>query len=128
MLSLMAPPEDIEVLRRCLHLAVDGPYFSDAEFHTLMGLSRDEMRAIAEAWPEPTAEAPPGYESAEEAQNVAVNNAANNLVGGYPHGVPQNALEEELGCRVVVVAHALASWRGESGFDASGKGYFDRLM
>ncbi|MEM9132664.1 MAG: hypothetical protein AAGA59_09970 [Actinomycetota bacterium] len=64
----------------------------------------------------------------EHAQRVAVNNAANHLVGGYPHGVGQAALEEDLGCTVGDVAQALASWRGDEGFDSSGKGYFDRLM
>lgn len=123
----MAQRKNAEVLGRRLRLAVDGPFFPDWEFHALMGLSREEMEAIADAWPNPTAKTPEHYESPEHAQRVAVGNAANNLLG-YPHGVGQVALEKDLGCTVSDVARALASWRGEAGFDTSGKGYFDRLM
>lgn len=107
----MTEPKNVDVLGPCLRVAVDGPYFPDWEFHTLMGLSRDEMRAIADAWPSPPIEALMGYESPEHAQRVAVNNAANSLVGGYPHGVAQPALEKDLDCTFSDVARALTSWR-----------------
>ena len=123
-----AVSEHAAVLGRCLRIAVSGPYFPDWEFHTLMGLSRDVMRAVAEAWPEAPTDEPDHFESAAQAQLVAVNNAANHLVGGYPHGVSKDALERDLGCTVEDVLRALAAWRGEVDIDSSGKGYFDRLM
>lgn len=107
---------------------MDGPYFPDWEFHALMGLSREDMRAIADAWPNLPSNLPAHYESPRHAMNVAVSNAANHLVGGYPHGVDKASLEADLGCTVSDVASALTSWRGETGFDKSSKGYFDRLM
>lgn len=93
-----------------------------------MGLRRVDMRVITDAWPNTTTEVPEHYESAEHAQRIAVNNATNHLVGGYPHGVSQAELEKDLGCTVSDVARALTSWRGEAGFHSGGKGYFDRLM
>lgn len=123
-----ADSEHVAVLGRCLQIAVEGPYFPEWEFHTLMGLSRDVMRAVAKSWPEAPPDVPDYFESGAEAQLVAVNNAANHLVGGYPHGVGQTALERDLGCTVGEVFQALAAWRGEVDTDSSGKGYFDRLM
>jgi hypothetical protein len=123
-----AASEQAAVLGRCLRIAVEGSYFPDWEFHTLMGLSRDVMRSVEEAWPEAPLDVPEGFESGAETQLVAVNNAANHLVGGYPHGVSKDALERDLGCSVGDVIRALAAWRGEVDIDPSGKGYFDRLM
>jgi hypothetical protein len=64
---------DIETIRICLRAAVDGPYFGEWEFQTLMGVTRGEMRAVLAAWPSDSPE-----------QALAVNNALNNLLG-YPH-------------------------------------------
>jgi hypothetical protein len=64
------------IVAQALRAAADGPFFSDWEFHTLFGLERIEVRAIADAWPEPTA-------SSGEVER-AVDNSLNNLLG-YPH-------------------------------------------
>jgi hypothetical protein len=64
------------VLGQALRAAADGPFFPDWEFHTLFGLGRSQVRAIANAWPEPAA-------SSEDIE-IAVNNSLNNLLG-YPH-------------------------------------------
>jgi hypothetical protein len=64
------------IVGQALRAAADGPFFPDWEFHTLFGLERSEVRAIADAWPEPTA-------SSGEVER-AVNNSLNNLLG-YPH-------------------------------------------
>jgi hypothetical protein len=67
---------DKTTIGQALRAAANGPFFPDWEFHTLFGLQRAEVRAIADGWPEPSA--PP--------DNVAraVNNSLNNLLG-YPH-------------------------------------------
>lgn len=67
--------DDAEVIRQCLWAAVDGPFFPDWEFHALFGLDRTEVRRIAEHWPDWVD---------EHEQNLAINNALNNLLG-YPH-------------------------------------------
>jgi hypothetical protein len=64
------------IVAQVLRAAADGPFFPDWEFHTLFGLERSEVRAIADAWPEPTA-------SSEEVDR-AVDNSLNNLLG-YAH-------------------------------------------
>jgi len=67
---------DIEILHAALGAAVDGPFFPDWEFPTLMGVTRAESRAVLEAWP---AVAPDPV-----TVDVAVSNAVANL-RGYPH-------------------------------------------
>jgi hypothetical protein len=64
------------IVGQALRAAADGPFFPDWEFHTLFGLERSDVRAIADAWPEGTA--PAGKIT------LAVNNSMNNLLG-YPH-------------------------------------------
>lgn len=68
---------DRAILGQALRAAADGPFFPDWEFHTLFGLQRSEVRAIANAWPNPAA-------SSQDVE-LAVNNSLGNLLG-YPHG------------------------------------------
>lgn len=68
---------DKKTLGQALRAAADGPFFPDWEFHTLFGLQRTEVRAIADAWPH--------VESLPHDVIVAVTNSLNNLLG-YPHG------------------------------------------
>jgi hypothetical protein len=65
---------DEVVIGAALRGAVDGPFFPEWEFRTLMGVTRDEMRRVLADWPhrsDPTA-------------NLAVNNALVNI-WTYPH-------------------------------------------
>src|SRR5215472_14498052 len=68
---------DKALVGQVLRAAVDGPFFPEWEFHTLFGLTRGEVRAIADTWPSVDRTGP----------DVAhgVNNSLNNLLG-YPHG------------------------------------------
>jgi hypothetical protein len=54
----------------------DGPFFPDWEFHTLFGLERAEVRAIAAAAPQ--------IDDSHEDTALAIHNALGNLLG-YPH-------------------------------------------
>ena len=65
------------IVGQALRAAADGPFFPDWEFHTLFGLERSDVRAIANAWPRCTASA--------DKVALAVNNSMNHLLG-YPHG------------------------------------------
>lgn len=49
-------PGTLEIAEECLRAAVEGPFFPDWEFHTLMGVSREEARTVLEAWPVQTVE------------------------------------------------------------------------
>jgi hypothetical protein len=68
---------DTVLVGQALRAAVNGPFFPEWEFHTLFGLTRSEVRAVADAWPNVR------LTSADVA--LAVNNSLNNLLG-YPHG------------------------------------------
>lgn len=118
--------QDLAVLGACLHATVDGPYFPEWEFHTLMGLSRADVAEIAKAWPEAPADYPPHFESSDDAVRTAITNAANMLLG-YPHGVSRDQVESDLGYSLPEVAQALTRWLDNETFDPSGKGFFDRL-
>ena len=109
-------PNDIEVVRQCLSAAVDGPFFPEWEFHTLMGLTRERVAATAAEWPECTD---------EESRDVAVSNVLNNLLG-YPHN-ERAAWNTYITVSQDEVAGVLARWRGEEGFDPSGSGYANEL-
>lgn len=85
-------PAEVELVRKCLEAAVDGPFFPEWEFEVLMGLSREEMREICARWPDVPEHLP---------TQRAVHSALGNLVG-YPH-----RMEAELRTRVGVSAEEL---------------------
>ena len=68
---------DAATIGECLRAAADGPFFPDWEFQTLFGLSRTEVRLIADSWPD--------VDASQADVELAVNNAINNLLS-YPHG------------------------------------------
>lgn len=74
--TLRLTDADASLVGKCLRAAVDGPFFPDWEFQTLIGVSREEVRNLVDAWP--------GIEASRD--NLAiVSNSLNNL-SGYPHG------------------------------------------
>jgi hypothetical protein len=89
----------------------------DREFHTIFGFERDEIRRIAERWPD--------WDDSVE-QTDAINAALNNLLG-YPHQ-RWDAWHDYVSPVSSKVACAYTRWRGESDLDQSGNGYFDRLQ
>jgi hypothetical protein len=99
----------------CLDAIVRGTYLPDWEFSTVMGNSREEVSAVASAWPVV------GIDTF-----WAVNNTLNNLLG-YPHG-QWNELTNVLGVKQQAVAEVLKVWRSENPpTDRSGSAYFDFL-
>jgi hypothetical protein len=67
---------DKALVGQALRAAADGPFFDEWEFQTLFGLTRSEVRAVADAWP--------NVELQSTNVHLAVNNTLNNLLG-YPH-------------------------------------------
>ncbi|GAA3168316.1 hypothetical protein [Nonomuraea roseoviolacea] len=108
---------DLQIVQECLDAAIHGPFFEDWEFDTLMGLTRDEVAAIAASWP---------HADDADARHLAVNNVLNNLLG-YPHGYGRR-WHEFFSATPEEMADVLARWRGDEAFDASPKGTFDRLL
>jgi len=109
-------PRDEAVIAGALRAALDGPFFPDWEFHTLMGLDRDEVRTVLIEWPHP---------SDPQVAELAVNNALVNL-GGYPHH-RWDAWPEFSDASQAELEAVLSRWRGEPTSDRSGRDYFDRL-
>ena len=68
---------EMETIRRSLRATVDGSFFPDWEFETLIGFSRDEIRAVYDAWPPQTFD--------RDGFGCAVIASLNSLIG-YPHG------------------------------------------
>jgi hypothetical protein len=75
-------PEEVDTGRRSLRATIEGSFFPDWEFETLIGANRDEVREVYAAWPRRTVE--------QKVFRCVVFNSMANLIG-YPHGK-----EEEL--------------------------------
>ena len=93
------------VILRCLRAAVEGPFFPEWEFHTLFGLHRAEVAAVAARWP--------NVSNAEEDVRLAINNSLGNLLG-YPHGEPV-AFKEPVGESAEEVERIFSKWRKACG-------------
>lgn len=68
---------EIETVRRALKATVEGSFFPDWEFETLIGVDRGTVRQVHEAWPRLTVD--------QDEFSCAVIGSMNNLIG-YPHG------------------------------------------
>jgi hypothetical protein len=69
--------EELAIVGQCLRAAVEGPFFPDWEFQTLIGVSREEIQRLALSWPSRDAD--------DAGTTNAVVGVLNNLIG-YPHG------------------------------------------
>jgi hypothetical protein len=96
--------EDVSVILDCLGAAVEGPFFPDWEFRTLMGVSRAEVAEVLHRWPD-------GPDA--QTQDLAVNNVLNMLLG-YPHG-RDDLWPDFIAADRDEVRSVLERWRGESG-------------
>lgn len=92
-----------EIVHECLKASVEGPFFSDWEFHALFGIERGEVKQVLKSWPNVTEE--------DEVVSLALNNAMNNLIG-YPHGC-EGIWNEYISVPSEEVARIFQKWRGE---------------
>lgn len=67
---------EVETVRRALKATVEGSFFPDWEFETLIGVDRDTVRRVYQAWPQQTVD--------QDEFSCAVVGSLNNLIG-YPH-------------------------------------------
>lgn len=65
-----------EIVSQCLRAAVEGPFFPEWEFQTLMGVSREEISGLRTRWQASVID--------HDDEDV-VRNVLNHLIG-YPHG------------------------------------------
>ena len=104
--------DDKALVGQVLRAAVDGPFFPEWEFHTLFGLMRSEVRAIADAWPNVDLTGPDAA--------LAVNDSLNNLLG-YPHG-QDGVWSQWISVGRSQIAELFTRLRG-----SAGESYFERL-
>jgi hypothetical protein len=69
--------EEIETVRHALKATIEGSFFPDWEFQTLIGVERDIVKKVYEAWPRQIV--------GQDIFSCAVINSMNFLLG-YPHG------------------------------------------
>lgn len=75
--------DQLIVLKRAVTAAADGPYFPDWEFHTLFGLDRASVRAIARG----------SIDLSRPDVRLAVQNSLASLLG-YPHGCNDDVVQD----------------------------------
>jgi hypothetical protein len=92
------------LIGRCLRAAVEGPFFDEAEFPTLIGVTRTEARRLAFAWPT--------VSHTDETVASAVNNMLLNLFG-YPHG-DEAAWAQLIGVSQSEIRGVWAKWRAST--------------
>lgn len=78
-----------------------GPFFDEAEFHTLFGLTREQVAAVVDQWPGV-------YEGSEEVY-LAINNSMGNLIR-YPHG-HEAEVEQHVSFPIDVLKRIFAKWK-----------------
>ena len=95
--TLDLDPDTLRITKACLRAAVEGPFFPDWEFQTLVGVDRDTVGIVMEAWPVRTVE--------PERFVCAVMNSLTMLLL-YPHG-DQEARDHHVSVEVDEVRQAL---------------------
>jgi hypothetical protein len=92
-----------QVVFECLRAASDGPFFPDWEFHTLFGLERAQVRAIAAAVPQ--------IDDSEGDTELAIHNAMGQLLG-YPRQ-QETAWSQYISASHQEVHRVFDKWRGD---------------
>ena len=93
-----------ELVGRCLRAVVEGPFFEDAEFPELFGVSKAEARAVAAGWP--------NVSGTDETVTSAVNNMLLNLFG-YPHA-DTAAWDRLIGVAPIEIQRAWRRWKAST--------------
>ena len=113
--------DEIKVIKECIKAAAYGPFFIDEgakddpywEIHPLFGLTIDELRNIADAFP--------NLDLDNENVELAINNSINHLLG-YPHGCSEEVWEKYISVSKNELEKIYLKWTG-----GKGKTYFEGL-
>jgi len=101
-----------DVIYQCLEATVDGPFFPDWEFHTLFGLTRQEVEQIVIDWSI--------VDKDSSLAILAINNSLNNLLG-YPHKCDREWYDF-ISVSPQKLRTIYGKWKGRK------QGYFDNMM
>jgi hypothetical protein len=99
------------VVMKCVRAAAEGPFISEWEFHTLIGLERHQVADVALQWP--------CLDEAEERVQLAINNSMNTLLlwFGWEEEDPEDAdrlLQEWTGASAADIDRIFAKWRAKA--------------
>ena len=112
--------EERQVVLQCLRAAVEGPFFPEWEFHTIFGLTREEVRAVLLSWPD--------LVEADQSVVVAINNSFNNLLG-YPTENARELWSKYISVTPMELALIFDKWKGRSSRTSyKVKDHFDDAM
>ena len=101
--------DELKVVGECLRAAAHGPFFPDWEFHTLFGLSRQEVQSVADRFPD----IDEGHDGPGERNDdwLAINNSFANLMG-YPHGASESTWSRYISVKQFELESVFERWRG----------------
>jgi hypothetical protein len=95
-------PRDKDVVRKCLAVALHGPFFPEEQFRSVTGLTRNQVDQVARSWPDG---------AAPVEQDLAVNRVLESLLAYPPH--ERQAWNDYISVTRDEVESILARWRGE---------------
>jgi hypothetical protein len=114
--------EEIKVVQECLKAAAYGPFFIDKdskfgpfwEIHSIFGPTMEELRAIADNFP--------NVDMNAEDVKLAINNSFNNLLG-YPHGCSEETWSKYISVTKKELYRLFAKYRNDKS-----QNYFEGMM
>ena len=93
-----------QIIKECLNAVANGPFIPEWEFPVLIGVNRNEVKEIADKWPDTDLEI--------TKTNSIINNCFNNLIG-YPIEQP-NKWSAYLSVTRLQLEDIFNSWRRET--------------
>jgi hypothetical protein len=109
---------EMSVVGECLRASAYGPFFDDDEFHTLFGLERPGIAALAERWP--------NVDEMQERSICGINNSMGQMIG-YPHN-REDAWPDYISVSEEEVLRIFNKWRRLKRDRFEGEGYFDKAL
>ncbi|OGJ48989.1 hypothetical protein A2229_00465 [Candidatus Peregrinibacteria bacterium RIFOXYA2_FULL_33_7] len=102
-----------KIISECLKAAAYGPFFIDEaagddkywEIHTIFGLDIDELKKIADKYPD--------VNQKNESVKLAINNSLNNLLG-YPHQCTEEQWDKYISVKPDKLYEIFKKWRKEN--------------
>ncbi len=104
--------DEIKVIKECVKAAAYGPFFIDEgakddpywEIHPLFGSTIDELRQVADAFP--------NLDLENEKVELAINNSINHLLG-YPHGCSEEVWKKYISVSKNELERIYLKWTGD---------------
>lgn len=101
-------PRELDVVGYCLGVIAEGKVIKhDSEFQTLFGIEVEQLRVVANAWP--------NVDDRDEVTALAINNSMCHLLGL----LPKSQLRRRLSYTPDTVEHVFNKWLGQKASSAA---------